>query len=92
MNRREFLAASTLAGLSTYYGSSAFALPTAHLPTSFVPTPSLWLPTNLTATWLGQSTILINMFGTIILTDPVLFDSVGIRIFHWSRTIAQSSP
>ena len=33
-----------------------------------------------TAAWLGHSTVLINFFGINILTDPVLFPRIGIRI------------
>jgi L-ascorbate metabolism protein UlaG (beta-lactamase superfamily) len=34
----------------------------------------------VTAAWLGHATVLINFFGVKILTDPVLFPRVGIRI------------
>ena len=33
-----------------------------------------------TAAWLGHATVLINFFGTKILTDPVLFPRIGIRL------------
>ena len=44
------------------------------------PEPSKWRDTNLTLAWLGHSTVLINFFGLTILTDPVLFPRVGIRL------------
>ena len=34
----------------------------------------------MNAAWLGHATVLINFFGITILTDPVLFPRVGIRI------------
>ena len=34
----------------------------------------------MTLAWLGHSTVLINFFGATILTDPVLFPRVGIRL------------
>jgi L-ascorbate metabolism protein UlaG (beta-lactamase superfamily) len=34
----------------------------------------------LTAAWLGHSTVLLNFFGITILTDPVLFPRIGIRL------------
>ena len=34
----------------------------------------------MTLAWLGHSTVLINFFGVTILTDPVLFARVGIRL------------
>lgn len=44
------------------------------------PKPSQWSDANLTAAWLGHSTVLINFFGVNILTDPVLFPRIGIRV------------
>lgn len=44
------------------------------------PTPKAWSNDNLTAAWLGHSTVLINLFGVTILTDPVLFPRIGIRL------------
>ena len=34
------------------------------------PTPELWSNEEVTAAWLGHSTVLINFFGLIIITDP----------------------
>lgn len=34
----------------------------------------------MTAAWLGHATVLINFFGIMVLTDPVLFPRIGIRI------------
>lgn len=44
------------------------------------PRPNEWSDDNLTASWLGHSTVLINFFGITVLTDPVLFPRIGIRI------------
>jgi L-ascorbate metabolism protein UlaG (beta-lactamase superfamily) len=44
------------------------------------PRPNEWSETNLTAAWIGHSTVLINFFGITVLTDPVLFPRIGIRI------------
>lgn len=44
------------------------------------PEPSQWSDTQLTLAWIGHSTVLINFFGITILTDPVLFPRVGIRL------------
>lgn len=49
-------------------------------PTFRKPNPSQWSDANLTAAWLGHSTVLINFFGMTILTDPVLFPRIGIRV------------
>jgi L-ascorbate metabolism protein UlaG (beta-lactamase superfamily) len=44
------------------------------------PNPSTWSDACVTAAWLGHATVLINFFGINVLTDPVLFSRIGIRI------------
>jgi L-ascorbate metabolism protein UlaG (beta-lactamase superfamily) len=44
------------------------------------PEPAKWSDARVTLAWLGHSTVLINFFGVKILTDPVLFPRVGIRV------------
>ncbi len=44
------------------------------------PQPNEWSDDRLTAAWLGHSTVLINFFGITVLTDPVLFPRIGIRL------------
>jgi L-ascorbate metabolism protein UlaG (beta-lactamase superfamily) len=44
------------------------------------PEPSKWNDAHLTAAWIGHATVLINFFGIKILTDPVLFPRIGIRL------------
>jgi L-ascorbate metabolism protein UlaG (beta-lactamase superfamily) len=44
------------------------------------PEPSKWNDAQLTAAWIGHATVLINFFGLKILTDPVLFSRIGIRL------------
>jgi L-ascorbate metabolism protein UlaG (beta-lactamase superfamily) len=44
------------------------------------PKPAEWSDNRITAAWLGHATVLINFFGTKILTDPVLFPRIGIRL------------
>lgn len=39
-----------------------------------------WNDAQVTLAWLGHATVLINFFGIKILTDPVLFPRVGIRL------------
>ena len=43
------------------------------------PEPLTWSDSELTASWLGHATVLINFFGFTILTDPTFFPRVGIR-------------
>lgn len=44
------------------------------------PNPAQWSHDRITAAWLGHATVLINFFGIKILTDPVLFPRIGVRI------------
>jgi L-ascorbate metabolism protein UlaG (beta-lactamase superfamily) len=44
------------------------------------PDPLRWNDHQITAAWIGHATVLINCFGINILTDPVLFARVGIRL------------
>jgi L-ascorbate metabolism protein UlaG (beta-lactamase superfamily) len=44
------------------------------------PQPGKWNDTQLTAAWIGHATVLINFFGIKVLTDPVLFPRIGIRL------------
>ena len=50
------------------------------LPAPVKPTPALWSDSSLTFAWLGHSTVLINFYGTRILTDPALGNRVGISL------------
>src|SRR3982751_3897196 len=50
------------------------------LPPRAHPNPAEWREDELTAAWIGHSTVVINFFGFKILTDPVLFPRIGIRL------------
>lgn len=44
------------------------------------PTPAEWDSNAVTAAWIGHATVLLNFYGTTILTDPVMMDRVGIKL------------
>ena len=44
------------------------------------PDPASWNSNRITAAWLGHSTVLINFYGFVVLTDPVFSDRVGIDL------------
>lgn len=44
------------------------------------PTPSRWSAGGITVTWIGHSTFLVNLEGTLILTDPMLSDKAGVSL------------
>jgi L-ascorbate metabolism protein UlaG (beta-lactamase superfamily) len=49
-------------------------------PAFVKPEPFKWNDAQVTAAWIGHATVLINFFGINILTDPVLFPRIGIRL------------
>ncbi len=49
-------------------------------PAPHHPAPRAWPADRLTAAWLGHATVLLNFYGVTILTDPVFFSRVGIRL------------
>jgi L-ascorbate metabolism protein UlaG (beta-lactamase superfamily) len=44
------------------------------------PEPAAWPDDRLTVAWLGHATVLINFYGTWLLTDPALRRRVGVRV------------
>src|SRR5215210_7360188 len=50
------------------------------LPAPHRPQPELWSDERLTVAWLGHATVLINFYGTWLLTDPVLRSRVGVNL------------
>jgi L-ascorbate metabolism protein UlaG (beta-lactamase superfamily) len=44
------------------------------------PRPETWDDNQITMAWLGHATVLINFLGIKIITDPVLFSRVGVRL------------
>lgn len=79
MNRKDFIKKITLATCGAFLiTDESLAERTPKYP-SFTPEPENWKDTELNIAWIGHSTILINAYGTIILTDPVLYERVGIE-------------
>ncbi len=44
------------------------------------PAPATWNDNTITAAWIGHSTVLINFFGTMIITDPVFSPRIGFSL------------
>jgi L-ascorbate metabolism protein UlaG (beta-lactamase superfamily) len=53
-------------------------------PASVKPEPAKWSDAHVTLAWIGHSTVVINFFGVTILTDPVLFRMVGVRLLGFT--------
>jgi L-ascorbate metabolism protein UlaG (beta-lactamase superfamily) len=49
-------------------------------PAPYRPAPANWSDGELTLAWLGHATVLINFYGTWLLTDPALRPHVGVNI------------
>src|ERR1700749_1232079 len=49
-------------------------------PAPHKPRPDEWSDERLTVAWLGHATVLINFYGTWLLTDPALCPRVGVRV------------
>jgi L-ascorbate metabolism protein UlaG (beta-lactamase superfamily) len=45
-----------------------------------VPAPMTWTDNAITAAWLGHATVLINFYGVRILTDPALYNRIGVDL------------
>jgi L-ascorbate metabolism protein UlaG (beta-lactamase superfamily) len=57
-------------------------------PPENTPDPSVWKNDEINIAWIGHSTVLMNLYGTVIVTDPVLFERIGLYVF--GMTIGQS--
>jgi L-ascorbate metabolism protein UlaG (beta-lactamase superfamily) len=49
-------------------------------PAPLRPDPTTWSDTTITAAWIGHSTVLLNMFGVWIITDPVFSSRIGLNV------------
>jgi L-ascorbate metabolism protein UlaG (beta-lactamase superfamily) len=49
-------------------------------PAPHTPAPATWNDNAVTLAWLGHATVLINFYGLRILTDPVLFQRIGVDL------------
>lgn len=87
MNRKKFLKKIT-----TAFAGSLISFPiisekifsakkTSDRYLHFKPDISTWNDNEINIAWIGHATILINFYGTIIITDPVLFERVGLYMF-----------
>ncbi len=47
-------------------------------PAPHRPDPAAWPDERLTVSWLGHATVLLNFYGTVLLTDPVLERRIGL--------------
>ena len=58
----------------------------------YKPEPGNWSDNDISLAWIGHSTVLINMFGKWIITDPFLFERVGIFFLGTNMGPARITP
>ena len=84
-NRRNFIRKSflTVTGL-LFFGSgflkASYGKNFNPTKPTFKPDPSNWKDDEINIAWVGHATVLINLYGKIILTDPVFFERVGLYL------------
>ncbi|MEW6508754.1 MAG: MBL fold metallo-hydrolase [Bacteroidota bacterium] len=81
MKRRKFIKniSLTLSGAlltPMFFNSDSEAR--SRLKLNYKPEPNAWASDNVTLAWIGHATVLLNIYGKWILTDPVLFENVGL--------------
>src|SRR3989339_318478 len=83
LKRRNFIKKGIFSAASILFSAplfskkyNLFAQPPAKA--SAKPNPEEWKDDEINIAWLGHATVLINFFGLKIITDPVLFDRVGL--------------
>jgi L-ascorbate metabolism protein UlaG (beta-lactamase superfamily) len=83
MKRREFIkkGAVITAGSLLYTNTYAKNLNKEKELPSSIPDPSEWKNDEVNISWIGHSTVLMNIYGTLIITDPVLFERIGLYFF-----------
>lgn len=89
MNRRTFLGTTglSLAGAAASTAASgprrlfnSFFANDEIAPAKHKPDTSSWSERECTVAWIGHSTLLLNFFGTKIITDPILSDRAGVNV------------
>ncbi|MBI2416996.1 MAG: MBL fold metallo-hydrolase [Ignavibacteriales bacterium] len=78
MKRRKFILSTLIAAAGAPILKAAPAKGSE--PEVCTPTPSLWKDDDINIAWLGHSTVLMKLFGKFILTDPVLYDTIGVNL------------
>ena len=91
-SRRALLASGTLASIGAAWTSVSDSWSARFLrarlaefgqdvaAAAHTPTPATWRDDAITLAWLGHATVLIDFYGLRILTDPVLYNRIGVDL------------
>lgn len=94
-SRRKFIKTGFLSAIGALFVPGAFGqseIKAYPVDLNYKPNPAEWNENELNIAWLGHSTMLINFYGKIILTDPVLFDRIGLYFFGGSIGPSRLTP
>ena len=80
-NRRQFIKRSSFAALGILLAPKFFYANNNKELIIEKPNIKKWNNTEINIAWVGHSTILINFYGTVILTDPVMSKRIGVKVF-----------
>ncbi len=95
-NRRKFIKKGFWAFLGTliapklFFQSESYAASSNKL--NYKPKPDSWSDNDINIAWIGHSTILMNIYGKWIITDPVLFERIGLYFFGSSIGPSRLTP
>ncbi len=81
LNRRRFIRNSIISITGSLLFGSGKIFPKQNLKPAYSsakPDPSTWHKDEINIAWIGHSTILINFYGKMILTDPVFTERIGL--------------
>ncbi len=92
LNRRNFIGKSFFAAIGTIFFPKLLVAEENENILDFKPEPKNWQNDQINLAWIGHSTILINFYGTIILTDPILFDRIGMNFLGLSFGPSRLTP
>lgn len=94
MKRRTFIKNTAFIAGSTFLGAKILTSEVKAYPVELkhIPAPHLWGEEELNIAWLGHSTVLIKMFDKWVLTDPALFDRVGVYFLGQSIGPSRITP
>lgn len=80
MNRRRFIRNISLASAGFLFVSEKVQAKQPPLSPNFKPEPLKWKNDEINIAWIGHATVLIRFYDKVILTDPVLFERVGVSL------------
>ncbi|PKL87175.1 MAG: Zn-dependent hydrolase [Ignavibacteriae bacterium HGW-Ignavibacteriae-2] len=94
-DRRKFIKKGFWATLAAFFMPSLLnendAIAAATI-LNYKPEPHTWSEDEINIAWLGHSTMLINIYGKIILTDPALLERVGLYFLGGSIGPSRLTP